>query len=147
MRELSTETVFPILMTSPKSGSRVTMCQRLQETGHKNRFFLWQSPCWARSSERNASTEPEAHQHWTVEQWRQVNFSNESEFCISFGNRCIRMWRKSGEEQKSDCLKSSVKFPRSAMWGSALLSENNRQCKCSSRDTGAFSQTNSWRYV
>ncbi len=41
--------------------------------------------------------------------------SDESKFCISFGNQGPRVWRKGGEAQSPSCLKSSVKFPQSVM--------------------------------
>ncbi len=45
-------------------------------------------------------------------------FSDESKFCISFGNQGPRVWRKRGEAQNPRCLRSSVKFPQSVMvWG------------------------------
>ncbi len=53
--------------------------------------------------------------NWTVD---QVLFSDESKFCISFGNQGPRVWRKGGEAHSTSCLKSSVKFPQSVMiWG------------------------------
>ncbi len=52
---------------------------------------------------------------WTVAQWSKVLFSDESKFCISFGNQGPRVWRKSEESQNPCCLKSSVKFPQSVM--------------------------------
>ncbi len=42
----------------------------------------------------------------TVAQWSKVLFSDESKFCISFGNQGPRVWRKSGESQNPCCLKS-----------------------------------------
>ncbi len=53
--------------------------------------------------------------NWTVTQWSKVLFSDESQFCISFGNQGPRVWRKSREAQNPCCLKSSVKFPQSVM--------------------------------
>ncbi len=32
--------------------------------------------------------------NWTVAQWSKVLFSDESKFCISFGNQGPRVWRK-----------------------------------------------------
>ncbi len=49
--------------------------------------------------------------NWTVAHLSKVLFSDESKFCISFGNQGPRVWRKSGEAQNPCCLKSSVKFP------------------------------------
>ncbi len=58
----------------------------------------------------------------TVAQCYKVLFSDESKFCISFGNQGPRVWRKSGETQNPCCLKSSVKFPQSVMIWAAMSS-------------------------
>ncbi len=60
--------------------------------------------------------------NWTVAQWSKVLFSDESKFCISFGNQRPRVWRKSGEAHNPCCLKSSVKFPQSVMIWAAMSS-------------------------
>ncbi len=60
--------------------------------------------------------------NWTVVQWSKVLFSDESKFCISFGNQGPRVWMKSGEEQNPCCLKSSVKFPQSVTIWAAMSS-------------------------
>ncbi len=60
--------------------------------------------------------------NWTVAQWSKVHFSDESKFCISFGNQGPRVWRKSGEAQNPCCLKSSVKIPQSVMIWAAMSS-------------------------
>ncbi len=60
--------------------------------------------------------------NWTVAQWSKVHFSDESKFCISFGNQGPRVWRKRGEAQNPCCLKSSVKFPQSVMIWAAMSS-------------------------
>ncbi len=48
--------------------------------------------------------------NWTVALWSKVLFSDESKFCISFGNQGPRVWRKGREAHRPSCLKSSVKF-------------------------------------
>ncbi len=53
--------------------------------------------------------------NWTVAQWFKVVFSDESKFCISFGNQGPGIWRKGGEAHSTSCLKSSVKFSQSVM--------------------------------
>ncbi len=56
--------------------------------------------------------------NWTFAQWSKVLFSDESKFCISFGNQGPRVWRKGGEANCTSCLKSSVTFLQSVMiWG------------------------------
>ncbi len=96
------------------SASRVTTLRRLQEKGYQ------------------ATSEPETtseasylgcgEKELTVAQWSKVLFSDESKFCISFGNQCPRVWRKSGEAQNPCCLKSSVKFLQSVMIWAAMSS-------------------------
>ncbi len=60
--------------------------------------------------------------NWTVAQWSKVLFSDESKFCISFGNQGPRVWRKGGEAHSPSWLKSSVKFPQSVMICGAMSS-------------------------
>ncbi len=59
--------------------------------------------------------------NWTVAQWSKVLFSDESKFCISFGNQGPRVWRKGREDHSPSCLKSSVKFPQSVMIWAAII--------------------------
>ncbi len=75
--------------------------------------------------------------NWTVTQWSKVLFSDQSKFCISFGNQGPRVWRKGGEAHSPSCLKSCVKFPQSLMiWGAMSSAgvgplcffENQRHC-------------------
>ncbi len=84
--------------------SRATTHRRINEFGyscHQRRLT------WAKEKK-----------NWTVAQWFNVLFSDESKFCISFGNQGPRVWRKAGEALSPSCLKSSVKFSQSVMiWG------------------------------
>ncbi len=64
---------------------------------------------------------------WAAEKKNSVvqspkSFSDESKFCISFGNQGPRVWRKSGEAQNPCCLKSTLKFPQSVMIWAAMSS-------------------------
>ncbi len=95
------------------SASRVTTLRRLQEKGYQA------------TSEPETTSEASylgcAEKNWTVAQWSKVLFSDESKFCISFGNQGPRVWRKSGEAPNPCCLKSSVKFPQSVMiWANVI---------------------------
>uniref|UniRef100_A0A9J8CMA1 HTH cro/C1-type domain-containing protein n=1 Tax=Cyprinus carpio carpio TaxID=630221 RepID=A0A9J8CMA1_CYPCA len=86
--------------------SRATVHRRVQEMGYRCRIPQVKPLC---------ATEK---QHWTVAQWSKVLFSDESKFCMSFGNQGARVWRKTGEKEMPKCLKSSVKYPQSVMvWG------------------------------
>ncbi len=86
-------------------------------------------------------------------QWSKVLFSDESKFCISFGNQGPRVWRKGGEAHSPSCFKSSVKFPQSVMiWGamssvgvgSLCLFENQRLCNRLPRYFGALHASFCW---
>ncbi len=85
--------------------------------------------------------------NWTVALWSKGLFSDESKFCISFGNQGPRVWRKGGEAHSPSCLKSSVKFPQSMMiWGAMSSAgvgalcffENQRHCTRLPRHFGAL---------
>ncbi len=84
--------------------SRATTHRRVKEFGYS---FRQMHLTWAK-----------VKKNWTVAQWSKVLFSDESKFCISFGNQGPRVWRKDGEAHSPSCLKSSVKFSQSVMiWG------------------------------
>ncbi len=79
--------------------------------------FLLLSHSWTTTTSE-ASYLAKEKKNWTVAQWSKVHFSDESKFCISFGNQGPRVWRKGGEAHSPSCMKSSVKFPQSVMiWG------------------------------
>ncbi len=81
--------------------SRATTHRRVKEFGY--------------SCHQRCLTWAKEKKNWTVVQWSKVLFSDESKFCISFGNRGPRVWRKGGEAHNPSCLKSSVKFPQSVI--------------------------------
>ncbi len=65
--------------------SRATTHRRVKEFGYSCRQ---RRLTWAKEKK-----------NWTVAQWSKVLFSDESKFCISFGNQGPRVWRKGGEAQ------------------------------------------------
>ncbi len=83
--------------------SRATTHRRVKEFGYSCRQ---RRLTWAKEKK-----------NWTVAQWSKVLFSDESKFCISFGNQGPRVWRKGGEAHSPSCLKSSVKFPSLGWFG------------------------------
>ncbi len=83
--------------------SRATTHRRVKEFG-----YICRQRCLTWAKEKK---------NWTVAQWSKVLFSDESKFCISFGNQGP-LGGRSGEAQSQSCLKSSVKFPQFVMiWG------------------------------
>ncbi len=62
--------------------SRATIHRRVKKFGYSCRQ---RRLTWAKEKK-----------NWTVAQWSKVLFSDESKFCISFGNQGPRVWRKGG---------------------------------------------------
>ncbi len=92
--------------------SRDTTHRRVKEFGYSCRIPLGKPLLNHRQRQRRLT--------WAKEKkkWSKVLFSDESKFCISFGNQGPRVWRKGGEAHSPSCMKSSVKFPQSVMiWG------------------------------
>ncbi len=77
---------------------------------------------WNRNIVRSILPGLRRKKNWTVAQWSKILFSDESKFCISFGNQGPRVWKKRGETQNPCCLKSSGKFPQSVMIWAAMSS-------------------------
>ncbi|KAL1259458.1 hypothetical protein QQF64_010035 [Cirrhinus molitorella] len=97
--------------------SRATVYRRVQEMGYRCRIPQVK-PLLNQKQRQKRLTWATEKQHWTVAQWSKVLFSDESKFCMSFGNQGARVWRKTGEREMPKCLKSSVKYPQSVMvWG------------------------------
>ncbi|KAL0153025.1 hypothetical protein M9458_051624 [Cirrhinus mrigala] len=97
--------------------SRATTQRRVKEFGYSH-IPLVKPLLNHRQRQRHLTWAKKKKKKWTVAQWSKVLFSDESKFCISFGNQGPRVWRKGGEAHSPSCLKSSVKFPQSVMiWG------------------------------
>uniref|UniRef100_A0A8C1RWK1 Solute carrier family 4 member 11 n=1 Tax=Cyprinus carpio TaxID=7962 RepID=A0A8C1RWK1_CYPCA len=92
------------------SASRTTTHRRMQDMG-----FSCQIPCVKpllnNRQHQKCLAWAKDKKDWTAAEWSKVMFSDESKFCISFGNQGHRVWRKRGEAHNPRCLRSSVKFP------------------------------------
>ena len=51
------------------------------------------------------------HQDWDAAQWFRVMFSDESKFCISFGNQGTRVWRRFRGAESSKLLEAECQIP------------------------------------
>ncbi len=126
--------------------SRATTHRRVKEFGYSCRIPLVKPLLNHRQRQRRLTWAKEK-KNWTVAQWSKVLFSDESKFCISFGNQGPRVWRKGGEAHSPSCMKSSVKFPQVCddlgcnvicwCW-SIVFFENQRHCSRLPRNFGAL---------
>uniref|UniRef100_A0AAY5L5G1 Transposase Tc1-like domain-containing protein n=1 Tax=Esox lucius TaxID=8010 RepID=A0AAY5L5G1_ESOLU len=49
-----------------------------------------------------------AHQNWTVEDWKNVAWSDESRFLLRHSDGRVRIWRKQNENMDPSCLVTTV---------------------------------------
>ncbi len=50
----------------------------------------------------------QAHQNWTIEDWKNVAWSDESRFLLRHSDGSVRIWRKEHESMDLTCLASTV---------------------------------------
>ncbi len=100
--------------------AKEAVCSQSAVSKHVNRKLSGRKKCGYSCRQRRLNWTKEK-KNWTVAQWAKVLFSDESKFCISFGNQVPRVWRK-GEAHSTSFLKSSVKFPQSVMIRGAMSS-------------------------
>ncbi len=61
----------------------------------------------------------QAHQNWTIEDWKNVALSDESRFLLRHSDGRVRIWRKEHESMDPSCLVSTVQAGGGGlmMWG------------------------------
>ncbi len=123
--------------------SRATTDRRVKEFGYSCRIPLVKPLLNHRQRQRHLTWAKEKKK-WTVAQWSKVLFSNESKFCILFGNLGPRVWRKGGEAHSPSCMKSAtsctcnVAGAMSSAGVGPLFFENQRHCILLPRNFGAL---------
>ncbi len=50
----------------------------------------------------------QVHQNWTIEDWKNVAWSDESRFLLRLSDGAVRIWRKEHESMDPSCLVSTV---------------------------------------
>lgn len=62
------------------------------------------------------------HQHWTINNWKKVIWTNESSFEIGKQYQQVMVWRTTREKVKSSCLVPTFKSGRSSImvWGAFI---------------------------
>ncbi len=50
----------------------------------------------------------QAHQNWTIEDWKNIAWSDESRFLLRHSDGRVRIWRKEHENMDPSCLVSTV---------------------------------------
>lgn len=96
--------------------SRRTVSRRLNSLGYKS-CKACKKPFVSLKNRRARVRWAQAHVQWTVAQWRNVLWSDESPFTLRW-NGNVRVWRKVGERYHPDCIAGTVKQDKRIMvWG------------------------------
>lgn len=65
----------------------------------------------------------EVHRHWTVRQWSNVLFTDESRFCLHHNDGRVRVWRRANERYLDSAVQETVRFGGGSImvWGGICL--------------------------
>ncbi len=88
--------------------SERTTCRTLKQMGYSSRrphrvLFLS-----AKNRKRKRLQFAPAHQNWTIEDCKNVTWSDESRFLLRHSDGRVRIWRKEHESMNPSCLVSTV---------------------------------------
>ncbi|XP_061544311.1 transcription initiation factor TFIID subunit 4 isoform X4 [Phycodurus eques] len=100
--------------------SKTNIFRRSREMGYS--CLVARVKAFLSLSQRRKRLNRAKEKDWTVGQWSEVLFSDESKVRLLFWNQGPRVWRKMDEEQNPRCLRSSVKYPQSVMVWCAMSS-------------------------
>lgn len=67
------------------------------------------------------------HLSWTMDDWKDVIWTDESTFELGRNSRQLKVWRKANEEYNSECTGSTFKSGRSSVmvWGAIALGKKS----------------------
>ncbi len=87
--------------------SERTTHQTLKQMGYSSRRPHRVPLLSAKNRERRPPF-AQAHQNWTIEDWKNVAWSDESRFLLRHSDGRVRIWRKEHESMDPSCLVSTV---------------------------------------
>ena len=96
--------------------SRQTVVRRLKNNGLKSRRPV-RRPVLTDINKRLRLTWATAHKRWTLRQWEDVIFSDESPFPIESHDARERVYRRQGENFSDCCVSTASKKQKVMVWG------------------------------
>ncbi len=87
--------------------SESTTRQTLKQMGYSSRR-PHQVPLLSAKNRKRRLQLAQAHQNWTIEDWKNVVWSDESGFLLRHSNGRVRIWHKKHESMDPSCLVSTV---------------------------------------
>ena len=100
-------------------------------------------PCLISAHKKARLDFAESHQHWTVEDWKQVIWSDETKINHIGSNGKRWAWKKAGEGLSDRLVQGTVKFGGGSlmMWGCMTWEGVGMACKIDGRmDTDLYLQ-------
>jgi len=109
---------FDILALAPYQHlSASTISRRIRESGEFDSYWAAHKPFISPTNRAKRLQWCRARQHWSVDEWRKVLWTDESPFVLRF-NRKKRVWRRANERYAVQCMTGSVKHDKKIMvWG------------------------------
>ncbi len=97
--------------------SEHTTCRTLKQMGYSSRR-PHRVPLLSTKNRKRRLLFTKAHQNWTIEDWKNVAWSDESRFLLRHSDGRVRIWRKEHESMDPSCLVSMVQAGGGVMvWG------------------------------
>ncbi len=87
--------------------SECTICRTLKQIGYSSRRPQWVPLLSAKNRKRRIQF-TQAHQNWTIEDWKNVAWTVESRFLLQHSDGRVRIWCKEHESMDPSCLVSTV---------------------------------------
>uniref|UniRef100_A0AAY5KFF2 Transposase Tc1-like domain-containing protein n=1 Tax=Esox lucius TaxID=8010 RepID=A0AAY5KFF2_ESOLU len=84
-----------------------TTCTTLRRMGY-NRGRPHRLPLISTTNRKKRLQFAQAHQNWTVEEWKNVAWSDESGFLLRHSDGRVRIWHKQNENMDPSCLVTTV---------------------------------------
>ncbi len=87
--------------------SQHTTRRTLKQMGYNSRRSH-QVPLLSAKNRKRRLQFTQVHQNWTIEDWKNVAWFDESRFLLRHSNGRVRIWRKEHESKDQSCLVSTV---------------------------------------
>ncbi len=102
----ATVTVISYNRAMQKSISECTTLQTLKQMGYSSRR-QW-VPLLSANNRKLKLQFTQAHQNWTIEDWKKVAWSDEPRFLLRHLDVWVRIWHKQHESMDPSCLRSTA---------------------------------------
>uniref|UniRef100_A0AAZ3SMV0 Transposase Tc1-like domain-containing protein n=1 Tax=Oncorhynchus tshawytscha TaxID=74940 RepID=A0AAZ3SMV0_ONCTS len=96
--------------------SERTTCRSVSRKGYCSRR-PHQVPLLSAKNKKKRLHWARNHQHWTIEEWKNVAWSDESRFLLRHADGRDRIWHKQHESMTPSCLLSTVQAGGVMLWG------------------------------